>query len=51
MKYMNILFYGLLGAVLALCGISITDRTTDFLVIMMLVIAIDLNSFYTARGY
>lgn len=47
---MKILFYGLLGGVLGVSGINVIDNTLQFVLIMLLVVSIDMHTFYTTRG-
>lgn len=47
---MKILFYALLGVMLGVSGISVIDDTLQFVLIMLLVVSIDMHTFYTTRG-
>jgi hypothetical protein len=45
-NYLSILLYALLGFMLGVVGVSIMNRVGEFLSILFIVIAIDVNSAY-----
>lgn len=47
---MKIVLYGLLGGVLGFSGINAIENTPQFIVIMLLVLAIDMHTFFNSRG-
>lgn len=49
MNYASIGLYGLLGVVLAICGINILDKPLEFICILLLVVAIDISTWVKYR--
>lgn len=45
-NYLSIVLYALLGVVLGISGVSIMNKAGEFLSILFIVIAIDVNSAY-----
>ena len=41
---LGVVLYALLGLVLAACSITVVDKPLEFFVIMLVVVAIDVNS-------
>jgi hypothetical protein len=45
MSYLAIFLYGLLGMLLALSGVSVTDKPVHFIAIMLVVLIIDYSAY------
>ena len=49
MNFLGVLLYSLLGGVLGANGIGVVDNTMVFIMVMVIVLAIEVNSGYCTR--
>lgn len=49
MNFLGVLLYSLLGGVLGANGIGVVDNTWIFILVMIIVLAIEVNSGYCTR--